>query len=251
MTARYLIRFDDITPEMNWRVWEEVERVLDRHRIKPLMAVVPDNRDASLAVGPPAPDFWDRVRSWQARGWTIGLHGYQHRYETSDGGIIGLNSDSEFAGLSREVQEGKLRAALAKFDAERVRAGVWIAPSHSFDDATLDLLAELGPRRISDGFFLHPHVDRRGLLWVPQQLWRLRKRRRGVWTICYHINRWKESDLAAFAGDVEAFAPAISDFETICAAYAHRKRRVSDVVMQRAYLQYLLTLRRAAIWLRR
>src|SRR5260370_42375028 len=49
-------------------------------RLKPILAVVPDNQDPMLKVDAPVADFWDRVRQWQARGWTIALHGYQHRY---------------------------------------------------------------------------------------------------------------------------------------------------------------------------
>src|SRR5688572_15384620 len=40
---QYLLRFDDICPTMNWRVWAEIESVLIQREIKPLLAVVPDN----------------------------------------------------------------------------------------------------------------------------------------------------------------------------------------------------------------
>ena len=53
-------------------------------------------------VAPPADDFWARVRGWQARGWAIGLHGYQHRYVTHDGGLVPLNQRSEFAGTVKD-----------------------------------------------------------------------------------------------------------------------------------------------------
>jgi len=39
------------------------------------MAVIPDNRDRELMVSAPGvDDFWNSVRSWQKRGWTVGLH---------------------------------------------------------------------------------------------------------------------------------------------------------------------------------
>src|ERR1051326_483182 len=108
MTARFLLRFDDICPTLNWRVWSRLESILERHRVKPLLAVVPDNRDAKLMVDAPDPDFWARVRDWQARGWTIALHGYQHAYVTTDSGIVGLNAYSEFAGLAYAEQKRKI-----------------------------------------------------------------------------------------------------------------------------------------------
>ena len=63
---------------MNWRIWRLLERDLFGLNIKPMMAVIPDNRDRELMVNAPGVgDFWNSVRSWQEHGWTIGLHGYQ------------------------------------------------------------------------------------------------------------------------------------------------------------------------------
>src|SRR5213594_2026420 len=63
--AQYLLRFDDICPTMNWRVWAEIESVLIQRRLKPILAVVPDNRDPGLQVDTPVADFWERARAWQ------------------------------------------------------------------------------------------------------------------------------------------------------------------------------------------
>ena len=78
--CRYLIRFDDICPTMNWAGWDAIESLLMRHSIRPILAVVPDNRDPKLIVDSPCADFWERVRKWQRAGYAIALHGYQHRY---------------------------------------------------------------------------------------------------------------------------------------------------------------------------
>ena len=48
--AKYLLRFDDLCPAMNWDTWSEIEVTLVRKGIKPLLAVVPDNQDATLKV---------------------------------------------------------------------------------------------------------------------------------------------------------------------------------------------------------
>src|SRR2546429_7960195 len=98
---------------MNWAMWNNVESILHRHGVKPILAVVPDNRDPKLAVDAPRADFWERVRDWQAQGWTIAVHGYQHAYVTRDAGILRLNRYSEFAGLPYDDQKRKIESALS------------------------------------------------------------------------------------------------------------------------------------------
>jgi predicted deacetylase len=236
MSARYLVRFDDICPTMNWRVWGDIERILVERRVRPILAVVPDNQDPGLCVDEPVADFWDRVRAWQARGWSIGLHGYQHRYVVPHAGILGLNAASEFAGLPRPEQRRKLELALAVFERERVRADAWIAPAHSFDDTTVDLLLELGLRCINDGFALQPYVDARGATWVPQQLWRFRRLPFGVWTVCLHPNRWTTRQLAGFADDIERWHPMTTELGAIVQSAPRRGRGRLDTLAAAALL---------------
>ena len=154
--GRYLIRFDDICPTMNWTVWDVIESHLVRRSIRPILAVVPDNRDPKLIVDGARPDFWERVRSWQEAGYAIAAHGYQHRYVNKNAGLMRLNPQSEFAGLPRNAQEAKLRAGLEIFAKYGVRADAWVAPAHSFDRTTVDVLADLGVSVISDGLWPWP-----------------------------------------------------------------------------------------------
>lgn len=176
MDARYIVRFDDICQTMDRRVWERLEPVLQRHGVKPILAVVPDNRDDTLVFDAARADFWQRLRGWQAAGWTIALHGHQHPYTTRDAGLVGLNAVnavSEFAGQPEAVQRDKLQQALDRFAAGDVRVDAWVAPAHSFDATTVKLLLEFGVGVVSDGFYTRPvrHLD---AAWVPQQRWRVR-----------------------------------------------------------------------------
>jgi len=204
----YLIRFDDICPEMNWAVWEKIESILDKNNVRPVLAVVPDNQDPHLKVNNPRQDFWDRVRAWQAKGWTIGLHGFQHLYVTNDPGLVGLNARSEFAGLSHEVQREKINKALEIFRSQKIRPEVWIAPGHSFDKTTVNVLLENGIKTISDGYFFRP-VLHLGATWVPQQLWRFRKTKSGVWTVCYHHNNWSDAQLVDLENNIHNYRSQI------------------------------------------
>jgi predicted deacetylase len=236
MKATYLLRFDDICSSANWEVWEKVEAVLLEHHILPLVAVVPNNQDESLRVSSPDCRFWDRVRRWQSLGWTIGMHGYQHRFVTADPGIVGLNNYSEFAGISRYEQQLKLESALALFRNEYVEPVIWVAPAHSFDNVTVELLRESGICNISDGFYYAPNVDSIGMMWFPQQLWSFRWRPFGVWTICFHINSWREKEILDFRKNVRRYRAAISSFQLIRDKYSDRKRRPADDVFAAAYL---------------
>lgn len=234
MRAQYLLRFDDICPSMNWSVWTEVEAVLREYCLRPVLAVVPDNRDQQLVTAPAVPDFWDRVRAWQAQGWTIAMHGYQHRYTSQDPGLMGLNHYSEFAGHSEAEQYARLLAGRSIFESNGIRPDVFIAPAHSFDWTTIKALSQLGFRFISDGFSPWPSTDRFGIVWIPQQLWSFRYRPFGVWTICLHMNGWAASDLQSFSEGIRKYASAITDVQSVInssrPAHVNAFKRFSGVV---------------------
>ena len=42
------VRMDDITPDMDWEKFLAFKEILDTFGIKPLIGVVPDNRDENL-----------------------------------------------------------------------------------------------------------------------------------------------------------------------------------------------------------
>ncbi|WP_257307410.1 DUF2334 domain-containing protein [Geothrix campi] len=226
--SRYLIRFDDICPTMNWSMWEAIEAHLVQFQVKPILAVVPDNRDPKLMVDPPRQDFWDRVRQWQATGYTIALHGYQHLYVNKNAGMLGVTPQSEFAGLPRAEQEAKLRKALAIFAEQGVRVDAWVAPSHSFDRTTVGLLAELGVGVISDGLWPRPFTEANGITWLPQQLWSFHPKPEGVWTVCNHHNAWSAQRLDQFAKDLQIYASRITDVPAVLCDYEGRRISLSD-----------------------
>ncbi len=203
--------------------WAPIEEVLVECGIRPIVAVVPDNQDPSLVAGPTDLDFWSRVRRWQDMGWAIGLHGYQHCYETRDPGIVGLNHFSEFAGLPESVQERKISNALSLLNAQGVQPKVWVAPGHSFDGVTLGVLKAAGIRTVSDGMFLYPHVDSRGMLWVPQQMWRFRPMPFGVWTVCVHHNSWTDQQASAFCAVLRRYRSRIVSLDDVIELYRSRK----------------------------
>ena len=135
--VRYLIRLDDACPTMDWARWKRVSTLLDAYNITPMVGVIPDNRDATFHIDPPRADFWEVVSQWHRNGWTIGLHGYQHLYVTREAGLVPINTKSEFAGLTLDVQQEKIRKGWEIFQSHDLKPTVWIAPGHSFDNNTL------------------------------------------------------------------------------------------------------------------
>ena len=231
----YLIRFDDICPTMNWAVWDRLERILGNHDIKPILAVVPDNRDPKLIIDKKNTDFWDRVRSWQERDWGIALHGYQHVYETDCCGLLGINRHSEFAGLAYDVQRYKIERGLSIFAEHGIHADAWVAPGHAFDETTVRILVEFGIRVISDGFYWRP-VVRLGALWIPQQMWRFRTMPWGIWTICYHHNWFSEEDIRKIEDDIVRNKQAISSLDDLIGCSNARDMGMVDVSMSNLWL---------------
>jgi peptidoglycan/xylan/chitin deacetylase (PgdA/CDA1 family) len=228
MAATYLLRFDDFCPTMNWTIWREVEAALIDSGVRPMLAVVPDNQDPELKIEPARDTFWEEVRSWQSRGWTIGLHGFQHRYVTTSAGIIGRNRYSEFAGLPYPAQLEKVRSGLAIFARQGVRPDVWVAPAHSFDSDTLCALNRCGLRAVSDGYFMLPHTDDNGMFWVPQQIGRFRQLPIGVWTVCLHHNTWSMDDVHRFRGELKLFRDRMADFSQVVNRYSRRPEKWMD-----------------------
>lgn len=175
---------------MDLRRWTKLEAMFDRLGIRPLVAVVPDNQDPELQVDVPDGGFWDRVRDWQAKGWAVAMHGYQHRFHFVDRKrlVLPFYDRSEFAGLSLDEQAARIRASWQIFQKERVSPRVWIAPAHCFDRTTLAALrAETPIRIVSDGIACDQYQED-DFFWLPQQLWAFTEKSSGLWTICLHPN---------------------------------------------------------------
>jgi len=121
---------------------------------------------------------------------------------------------------------------------------VWVAPAHSFDAITLEELAERGVRFVSDGYSLFPHLDERGLLWVPQQLGRFRRMPFGLWTVCLHHNRWRAAEISEFRARLKQYRARIASFREVVETYAEREARLADR-LSRESIRLVRSLRRA------
>ena len=83
ITSKYtglLIRMDDISENMNWSLMDKCEKLFDKYNIKPLLGIIPINKDPELLKYPHNSKFWERVNDWQDKGWEITMHGLNHLY---------------------------------------------------------------------------------------------------------------------------------------------------------------------------
>jgi len=244
---QYLIRLDDFCPTMLRDQRERFLSILARYNVSPIIAVVPDNQDPELQRQDPDPEFWDRMRSLQAAGSTIAMHGFRHVCASHGPSILALHQQTEFAGVDPILQQQWIRSGLEILRDYGLRPSLFVAPRHGFDRNTLHALAQEGLSVLSDGFARRTFT-RHAILWVPQQLWEPVTKKTGLWTICIHTNTASasiEQKLERFIADhsrnFTTFDRAIADSqhgdlnwsERIAEKLANQRVRVSSAKSRR------------------
>lgn len=167
--------------------YERFLSIIARYKVAPILAVVPDNLDPELNLQSPDLEFWERMRSCEAAGATIAMHGYRHQCTNQGKSLLGLHRKTEFAGVEESLQREWIRRGLAILRGHGLNPRLFVAPRHGFDYSTLRALAREGLGILSDGFAHRPYM-RRDILWIPQQLWEPVPKKTGLWTICIHPN---------------------------------------------------------------
>jgi predicted deacetylase len=242
--SEYILRFDDISPYMNWDIWDEIETLLDTLDIKPLVAVVPDCKDPNIMPFLGNNFFWSRVSEWQSKGWSIAMHGYNHTLLENEGkNIVNLSKITEFSGLPYNSQVFKIKQGLKIFHINKIDTHIWIAPAHSFDQTTLKALKDCDFSIISDGLFTSPYNDKDGMFWIPQQLWKLRAMPFGIWTVCYHHNNWSLSDFGKFKKDVIKYKSKITTVDKIQIKYKAKTANIAKK-SQGVLFHFMLTIKK-------
>ena len=200
------VRLDDITPDMDWERFLQFKALLDKYQVKPLIGVVPDNRDDNLKgsrQGAPD-DFWTYVKELQSQGWSVAMHGYRHIYSTDKGGIFPLNNFSEFAGVSYEEQLRMLTEGKQILAEKGIETDIFMAPAHSYDNNTLKTLKEAGFQKLTDGFGNRPYTWK-GLAFFPIsfRLGSTLKQKSGYSTMVVHTGTIRDGEWQSYAGYFE------------------------------------------------
>ena len=171
-------------------------RILDKHGIKPLIGVVPDNQDKKLKKSAPREDFWEYIRGLQQQGWVVAMHGYNHVYTTREPGMFPIGDKSEFAGVPYPRQDEMIREGKRILKSHGIITDFFMAPSHSFDKNTLKALKVNGFYRITDGFGIHPY-EREGMIFYPISISKsktLSSKEEGIVTFVYHAATMSNRD---------------------------------------------------------
>lgn len=212
--TKYFFRLDDIAPNMNWDNFNSLTAIFKKYSIKPLIAVIPDNKDAELLKYHYNPDFWDVISRLKSDGWIISQHGYQHLYNSANGGILNINKKGEFSGVDSNAQIKMI--GIGK-DIITTRVGepkVFVAPAHSFDKSTVNALVANNFCFMSDGIALYP-FKKWGMIWLPQILWRPRRFPFGMVTIALHPNTMTEKDFENLEKFIEKNRKNIGNFSEL------------------------------------
>lgn len=191
--SRYFFRLDDIAPNMNWDKFNFIILLFRRYNIKPLLAVIPDNKDPELLKYPANSDFWRIIKELNQDGWTIGQHGFEHLYKTGNGGVLKINKKGEFAGIDFETQRQMTENGKKILEEKLGEINIFVAPAHSFDKNTIRALLTNNIKILSDGIALWP-FKKYGIIWLPQITWRPRRFPLGFLTFTLHTNTMNSAD---------------------------------------------------------
>jgi predicted deacetylase len=229
--AQYLLRFDDLCPTLALSRWERFLQLIEEFGIRPILAVVPDNRDRDLEHSDPDPEFWARMRAMEAAGSTIALHGYQHLCKNRGRSLVPLHSHSEFAGVPGKIQRQWIFNGLEILRSHGLNPRVWVAPRHGFDRQTLQALRGEGVGLLSDGLARVPFV-REGITWIPQQLWSPIEKSKGLWTICMHTNTARDSQVDEMRVFLRRHAEQFTSVDRVVAEWKPRRLSPAERVYE-------------------
>lgn len=169
--VQYMIRLDDACPTMNHDNWKKMEVLLDRYEVKPIVGVIPDNKDPDF-YWEDNPDFYTQVSGWQSKGWTIALHGRNHVLHTYIHTRKNYYQKShsvhtEFAGVDLEKQKEMIDEGVKSLREHGIETNIFFAPAHTYDKNTVKACLDSGVIKfISDGYSLKP-FKRDGMIFIP------------------------------------------------------------------------------------
>ena len=194
-----LLRFDDIAQNMNWKFMNKCEVMFDKNNIKPLVGVIPNNKDPELLNYEKEEKFWDRLKIWQEKGWEICMHGYTHIYdnETNKKDFFNYGGRSEFYGHSFDEQSKRIIAGLNIFKNRNIKIRSFFAPNHTYDENTFLACKQNGIEYIIDGYAFYPYKSK-GLTFIPQLFYKEIMLPYGVQATQIHLNYWDEKKFKNF-----------------------------------------------------
>ena len=194
-----LIRLDDIAENMNWDLMKKSELLFEKYGIKPVLGVIPNNKDNELLSYPKKNDFWQQVRIWRDKGWEIAMHGSTHVYDkiSKNDDYFGYGGNSEFCGHPLEIQMSRIKDGLKKFDDEKIKIRSFYAPNHTYDENTFTSLKNFEINEVIDGYGLMPYIEN-DIKFIPQLFYKIFMLPFGIQATQIHLNYWNQKDFDIF-----------------------------------------------------
>jgi predicted deacetylase len=245
MCTHYLLRLDDACESMNHKKWNQIEILLDSYGIKPMVSVIPNNKDKSQIFDTSDDEFWTSLKKMEAKGWEICMHGNTHFYRSVSGGINPVQKRSEFAEIPLVTQCEAIREGISKFKKMGFNPRIFVAPSHTFDKNTLLALeSESEIRIISDTISLNPY-RKYGFVFIPQQMNIVRSiNLPGIFTFCYHPSVMIDSDFIRLELFLKTNALRFLSFEDINIENL-KSKNIADKLYSFLYFQHRKIIKRA------
>ena len=241
MNMKILIRFDDISENMNWNLMEKCEKLFDQFNIKPVLGVIPNNKDKELLSYPLKNDFWKTVKDWQSKGWEIAMHGYNHLYEieTNKKDFFKYGGKSEFYGQSLERQSSKIEDGLKIFQKNNIKIRTFFSPNHTYDKNTFEALKLNNINEIIDGYGLKPYLEN-DIKFIPQLFYKNFFLPFGLQTTQIHLNYWNDNDYKNFSKLVIKYKKDIISYDEAIKMLSNKK--VDKLIRQ--FLRKILIIKR-------
>ena len=185
------IRFDDVCPTMDLELFLKAVSLMRKYNIKPLVGIIPDNKDNDQIIEKPFDGFWDLLRELSRDGWVFALHGYNHVYnQENPRTLLCGRKHSEFAGNSFGEQSEMIRKGKRILIQNGIVTDIFFAPAHTYDKTTLDALRENGFRINCDGSSPFSYYQR-GILCIPCKNGGVPKKiSHGINSVVCHTSEW-------------------------------------------------------------
>ena len=210
-----LIRIDDVCENMNWDLMSKLESLFDNHSIKPVLGVIPNNRDEDFLSFPRNDNFWDQVRKWQDKGWEIVQHGDTHIYDrlcSKKSDYFEYGGGSEFFGHPLNVQEKRIKNGLEKFKREKINIRSFFAPNQTYDENTFIALKNCGISEVIDGYGLMPYTEK-NIKFIPQLFEKVVLLPFGIQSTKLHLHVWDENDYKKFENFIKINSKKIITYD--------------------------------------
>jgi hypothetical protein len=214
--TKYIIRLDDSHPKQNFEKWHLIEIILDKYNIKPIVAIIPLNKDNTICSDNNYfVNYWSYIKKCQDKSYKMALHGLNHNLKPSKS-LLYFSIYSEYTGKSYQEQYQMIKEGLSILNYHGIQIKYFIAPGHGYDSVTLKALYDNNKEIIvSDGYSYRPFI-RNNIKFIPQQIWKFFRLPFGVWTICLHPTNMTYDDIINFEKYISChYNSFIFDFEEL------------------------------------